>query len=115
MAISRSGVAPISPPHLILFRFPSFYLAVCGKGYLSISLTKLSISKNTAPYEEVPFVNDLTGNIRGYSVADMAECIETGRTDFMAPGKRARHLLHVMEKILESADTGTFCKIDASL
>jgi len=73
------------------------------------------LSKNTAPYEEVPFVNDLTGNIRGYSVADMAECIETGRTDFMAPGKRARHLLHVMEKILESADTGTFCKIDAPL
>lgn len=73
------------------------------------------LSKNTEAYEEVPFVNDLTGNIRGYSVADMAECIETGRTDFMAPGKRARHLLHVMEKILESADTGTFCKIDAPL
>ena len=73
------------------------------------------LSKNTAPYEEVPFVNDLTGNIRGYSVADMAECIETGRTDFMAPGTRARHLLYIMEKMLESAETGTFCKIDSAL
>lgn len=73
------------------------------------------LSKNTAPYEEVPFVNDLTGNIRGYSVADMAKCIEEGRHDHMAPGTRARHLLHVMEKILESAETGTFCKIDSSL
>ena len=73
------------------------------------------LSKNTAPYEEVPFVNELTGNIRGYSVADMAACIETGRKDFMAPGTRARHLLHVMEKILESADTGRFCKIDSPL
>jgi len=73
------------------------------------------LSKNTAPYEEVPFVNDLTGNIRGYSVADMAQCIETGRTDFMAPGTRARHLLYIMEKMLESAETGTFCKIDSPL
>ncbi|MBR2421635.1 MAG: Gfo/Idh/MocA family oxidoreductase [Oscillospiraceae bacterium] len=73
------------------------------------------LSKNTEPYEEVPFVNDLTGNIRGYSVADMAECIETGRTDHMAPGTRARHLLHIMEKMLESAETGSFCKIDTPL
>ena len=73
------------------------------------------LSKNTQPYEEVPFVNELTGNIRGYSVADMAECIETGRTDHMSPGTRARHLLHVMEKMLESADTGRVCKVNSPL
>ena len=73
------------------------------------------LSKNTAPYEEVPFVNDLTGNIRGYSVADMAACIETGRTDHMAPGTRARHLLHIMEKMQESAETGRFCTIETKL
>lgn len=73
------------------------------------------LSKNTQEYEEVPFVNDLTGNIRGYSVADMAACIETGRTDFMAPGSRARHLLHIMEKMLESADTGRVCQVDSPL
>jgi len=73
------------------------------------------ISKNTEDYQEVPLVNDMNGNIRGYSVADMAECIETGRTDFMAPGTRARHLLHVMEKMLESADTGHVCKVDSPL
>lgn len=73
------------------------------------------LSKDTADYEEVPFVNDLTGNIRGYSVADMANCIETGRKDFMAPGTRARHLLHVMEKILESAQLGRVCKVDSPL
>lgn len=73
------------------------------------------LSKNTEDYKEVPFINDLTGNIRGYSVADMAKCIETGRTDHMAPGARARHLLHVMEKMLESADTGRVCQVDSSL
>lgn len=73
------------------------------------------LSKNTAPYEEIPFVNELSGNIRGYSVADMANCIETGRKDHMAPGTRARHLLHVMEKIVESADTGKVCKVDSEL
>lgn len=73
------------------------------------------LSKNCGAYEEVPFINDLTGNIRGYSVADMAECIETGRKDFMAPGTRARHLLHVMEKMLESAEKGCVCKVDAPL
>jgi len=73
------------------------------------------LSKNTQEYEEVPFVNDLTGNIRGYSVADMAACIETGRADFLAPGSRARHLLHVMEKMLESADTGRVCQVDSPL
>lgn len=73
------------------------------------------LSKNTGNYEEVPFINDLTGNIRGYSVADMATCIETGRKDFMAPGKRARHLLHVMEKMMESADTRRVCKVDSPL
>ena len=70
------------------------------------------LSKNTGPYEEVPFVNDLTGNIRGYSVADMAQCIETGRKEHMAPGSRAKHLLHIMEKMLESADTGKVCKVE---
>lgn len=70
------------------------------------------LSKNTEPYEEVPFVNDLTGNIRGYSVADMAQCIETGRKEHMAPGSRAKHLLHIMEKMLESADTGKVCKVE---
>lgn len=73
------------------------------------------LSKNTQEYEEVPFVNDLTGNIRGYSVADMAACIETGRADFLAPGSRARHLLHIMEKMLESADTGRVCQVDSPL
>lgn len=73
------------------------------------------ISKNTAPYEEVPFVNNLTGNIRGYSVADMAQCIETGRTDHMAPGTRARHILHIMEKMLESAEKACVCKVDSPL
>lgn len=73
------------------------------------------LSKNTQDYEEVPLVSDMTGNIRGYSVADMAACIETGRTDHMAPGTRARHLLHIMEKMLESADTGKVCSIDAPL
>lgn len=70
------------------------------------------LSKNTGSYEEVPFVNDLTGNIRGYSVADMAQCIETGRKEHMAPGSRAKHLLHIMEKMLESADTGKVCKVE---
>lgn len=73
------------------------------------------LSKNTSDYEEVPFVNDLTGNIRGYSVADMATCIETGRKDYMAPGTRAKHILHVLEKIMESADTGKVCQIDSAL
>jgi hypothetical protein len=41
--------------------------------------------------------------------------METGRKDFMAPGKRARHLLHVMEKMLESADSGRVCKVDSPL
>ena len=73
------------------------------------------LSKNTAPYEEVPLVNNMTGNIRGYAVADMAKCMEEGRRDHLAPGTRARHLLHIMEKMLESAETGTFCKIDVPL
>lgn len=73
------------------------------------------LSKNTAPYEKVPLVNDLTGNIRGYSVADMAECLETGRAKHMAPGTRARHVLHIMEKMLESAECGHICKINAPL
>ena len=74
------------------------------------------ISKgNRGEYEEVAFINDLTGNIRGYSVADMATCIETGRTDYMAPGTRGRHLLHVMERMLESAETGKLCKVNSPL
>lgn len=73
------------------------------------------LSKNTAAYEEVPLINDLTGNIRGYSVADMARCLEEGRSDCMAPGTRARHLLHIMEKILESAETGRVCRISTPL
>lgn len=73
------------------------------------------LSKHAAPYEQVPFVNELTGNIRGYSVSDMARCIETGRTDCLAPGTRARHLLHIMEKLLQSADTGRVCTIDTPL
>lgn len=73
------------------------------------------LSKNSGDYEQVPFVNDLTGNIRGYSVADMAKCIETGRTDHMAPGTRARHLLHIMEKMLESAESGKVCPVDSKL
>ena len=75
----------------------------------------VKLCKGTGEYEEVPFVNDLTGNLRGYSGADMAQCIETGRKDFMAPAARARHLLHVMEKMLESADTGRICKVDSPL
>lgn len=73
------------------------------------------LSRNSQPYEEVPFVNDLTGNIRGYAVSDMARCLETGRTDHMAPGTRARHLLHIMEKMLESAQCGRVCKVDSPL
>ena len=45
----------------------------------------------------------------------MARCIEEGRSDFMAPGTRARHLLHVMEKMLESAETGNACRINTPL
>lgn len=73
------------------------------------------LSKNSEPYEQVPFVNDLTGNIRGYSIAHMASCIETGNPHHMAPGTRARHILHIMEKMLESADTGHVCKLNSSL
>ena len=73
------------------------------------------LSKNTASYEEVPLINNMTGNIRGYSVADMARCIEDGRKDCLAPGTRARHLLHIMEKMLESAGTGTVCQVSAPL
>lgn len=73
------------------------------------------LCKDGKTYEEVPFINDRTGNIRGYSVADMAECIETGRKEHMAPGTRARHLLHVMEKIMESAETRRVCKVDSAL
>lgn len=73
------------------------------------------LSKNAAPYEEVPFINDLTTNIRGYAIADMAECIETGRADHMAPGTRARHILHIMEKFLESAESGRVCAVDSPL
>ena len=73
------------------------------------------LCKGTGEYEEVPFINDLTNNIRGYSVADMAKCIEEGRTDHMAPGTRGRHILHIMEKMLESAETGRICKVGSKL
>lgn len=73
------------------------------------------LSKNTGAYEQVPFVNNLTGNIRGYSVADMARCIEEGHNNCMAEGTRARHLLYIMEKFLESAETGRVCSIDVPL
>jgi hypothetical protein len=45
----------------------------------------------------------------------MAQCIEDGRKDCLAPGTRARHLLHIMEKMLESAGTGKVCQVSAPL
>lgn len=73
----------------------------------------VKISRDTADYEPVDFVNDRTGNIRGYAVADMATCIEEGRTDILAKGSRARHVIEIMEKYLESAESGRVIRLQS--
>lgn len=73
------------------------------------------LSKDCQPYEQVDFVNDLTGNIRGYSVANMAQCIESGSMEHLSPGTRGRHLLHIMEKMLQSAESGQVCNVNSPL
>ena len=71
----------------------------------------VKLCKGTGEYEEVPFVNDRTGNIRGYAVACMAEALAEGRKDHPAPGTIGRHVVEIMEKYLESAESGKLVEI----
>ena len=69
------------------------------------------LSRNCSEYEQVPFVNERTNNIRGYAVSSMAQCLLEGRTDHLAPGTRAHHVVEIMEKTLLSGRTGQVCAI----
>lgn len=64
------------------------------------------LCRNAEQFEQIPLVNDRTGNIRGYAVADMASALSEGRTEHLAAGSRARHVVEIMEKTLQSAHDG---------
>ena len=71
----------------------------------------MKLCKGTGEYEEVPFVNDRTGNIRGYAVACMAQALAEGSKEHPAPGTIGRHVVEIMEKYLESAESGKLAEI----
>lgn len=66
----------------------------------------VKLCKDLKNYEDVPFINDRTYNMRGYAVSCMAQCIAEERTNYPAPGTLGRHVVEIMQKYLESADTG---------
>lgn len=74
----------------------------------------VKLCKGTGEYEEVPFVNERTGNIRGYAVACMAQALAEGRTDHPAPGTIGRHVVEIMEKYLESAENGAIAVVESA-
>ena len=73
----------------------------------------IRVCMKATKYEEVPHVNDRTGNIRGYAVACMAECLANGTKDHPAPATIGRHVVEIMEKYYESADSGTLCHVNS--
>lgn len=75
--------------------------------------TPVQLCLNGGQYEEVPNVNDRTGNIRGYAISCMAECLAEGRKDHPAPASIGRHVVEVMEKYYESAESGALCKVNS--
>ena len=74
----------------------------------------VKLCKGTGEYEEVPFVNERTGNIRGYAVACMAQALAEGRTDHPAPGTIGRHVVEIMEKYLESAESSAIAVVEST-
>lgn len=74
----------------------------------------VKLCKGTGEYEDVPFVNGRTGNIRGYAVACMAEALAEGRTDHPAPGTIGRHVVEIMEKYMESAECGKLTAVESA-
>ena len=74
----------------------------------------VKLCRGTGEYEDVPFVNDRTGNIRGYAVACMARALTEGRTDYPAPGTIGRHVVEIMEKYMASAESGKLTAVEST-
>ena len=51
---------------------------------------------------------------RGYAVACMAQALVEGRKDHPAPGTIGRHVVEIMEKYLESAESGKLVEIHST-
>lgn len=62
--------------------------------------------------EILPYVNEYSENSRGIGLADMASAIIEGRENFAASGRRALHVLEIMEKIHISSDNGEALEIE---
>ena len=77
--------------------------------------TPVKVCLDRENYKEVPHVNERTGNIRGYAVSCMAECLANGTKDHPAPARLGSHVVEIMEKYLQSADSGTTCYINSKL
>ena len=75
--------------------------------------TPVQLCKNGGQYEEVPNINDRTGNIRGYAVSCMAQCLIDGTKEHPAPASIGRHIVEIMEKYYESADSGALCHVNS--
>lgn len=73
----------------------------------------VKLCKGTGEYEDVPFVNDRTGNIRGYAVACMAQALTEDRKDHPAPGTIGRHVVEIMEKYMASAESGKLTAVES--
>ncbi len=57
-------------------------------------------------FEDIPYINEYSNNMRGIGLSNMADAIMNGKTDFAANGHRALHVLEIMEKIHTSSDSG---------
>ena len=66
------------------------------------------------PYEEsfkeIPLINCYSENSTGLGVADMANCIYTGRKN-RANGEMANHVLEIMNALFESSETHTYVEL----
>ena len=74
----------------------------------------LELSIAGEDYQSVPLVNDRTDNIRGYAVSCMAAYLNGDTNEIPAPGSRARHLVEIMDKYMESAQQGVLCPVDST-
>ncbi len=63
-------------------------------------------------FETIPYVNAHSENLRGMGIADMARAIQDGSHAFAANGKRALHVLEIMEKIHQSSEQNTVLPIE---
>ncbi len=64
-------------------------------------------------FADTPYVNCNTDNLRGIGLADMASAILEGKPDFAANGRRALHVLEIMEKLHVSDQSGKAEALDS--